>query len=129
MDLNVIVAQIGAARPKIAARVYQRQGNHKFDDRLTLGRNGKAQLCRRNYGEAAGVVYTLNGRVAPGGAFAWNTAACAYTGDIEAPVALTGTDAHGALEFDGGRFAWAPLRDEKAAKELRLTRVKVLLGK
>ena len=130
MDISGILTEIAAARPKVAGMRYEKEGNQRFRDVLTICRNGRALFERYCYGEAAGLVCVLAGAVdAQSGEICWapegraNEAALA-----EAPRVLTGVE-DGKLRFDGGRFLWAPAGTVRAERRAGLSRPAVLFGK
>ncbi|MDL2294997.1 hypothetical protein LJC60_10345 [Ruminococcaceae bacterium OttesenSCG-928-D13] len=94
-------------KQRVAAVVYEKGGRARYRDRLTLGRNGKVLFERFNYGEAAGLVFSMWGVCGADGAIDWDTAASAdYSRKDEAPRQLTGNDADSLL-FDGAAAPWA----------------------
>ena len=109
MDFTPILQEL--QQKNIGARRYEREGQGKFRDSITIGKNGTVLFERYCYGEAAGLVCKMLAEsVSPEGAIAWNYEACSYSGKDEAPKQLTGRIEE-ALEFDEKRLKWLPKED------------------
>lgn len=126
MDITALYS--GLRAEGLAARRYQREGRGKFRDCLTLGRNGRLLFERFNYGEAAGLVFSMWGNAAEDGALRWEKEGVGYSGKDEAPALLTGMDG-AALELDGGRLKWQPAAALKSWPAGGLGRLAMLLGR
>lgn len=111
MDFNTVISDIVAH--KLAGRSYEKSGHGKFRDRITVRRDGLMIFERFNYGEAAGLVCTMEAKgLNAEGAIAWDYARCDYTGKKEAPATLTAIE-DSALFFDGKAVPWLPEKDLK----------------
>jgi hypothetical protein len=123
-DFSALFAQM--KKERVAAFVYQKGGRTRFRDRLVLGRGGRAQFQRFNYGEAAGLVFQMWGLV-EGDAICWQDARVDYGRKAEAPVRLTGSEG-GSLLFDGEPAPWQAQAPLKSWPEGGLGRLRLLLG-
>ncbi len=130
MELDGLAAEIAAMRPKVAGMRYEKEGNQRFRDVLTICRNGRAVFRRYCYGEAAGLVCVLAGAAdAQSGEICWAPVGRADDAALaEAPRALGGVE-DGKLRFDNGRFLWAPVGPVRAERCAGLSRWAVLFGK
>lgn len=126
MDFNALTAELKTQR--LAARVYRRGGQNRFRDEITLGQNGKVLFQRFNYGEAAGLVFSMWGNAA-GNAIAWDLDKVDYGRKDEAPAQLAGEEADGALKFEDIRDAWAVQDTLKSWPAGGLSRLKLMFGK
>lgn len=125
MEFEAVIGDI--KKNKLAARCYQQEGHRKFRDRITIGINGKVFFERFNWGEAAGLVFSLWGQ-AKGGAIVWQAApTTGYDGSADAPSLLNGVDGDGLL-LDGKSIRWLPEQDLKTWPAGGLGRLKMLFG-
>lgn len=95
-----------AATEKLAGIRYQKNARAGFRDRITVYRDGKLLFERFCYGESAGFVFDMRGAGAgEDGILLWDYDACVNSHKHEAPVRLSGGDAH-ALLFDDRSAPW-----------------------
>lgn len=125
MDFSDIIEEL--KRQKTAAFSYEKSGQNRFRDKLVIGQNGKLLFERYNYGEAAGLVFSMWGTAGAEGVIHWDTEKAAdYAGKNEAPARLTGAMGATGLEFDGKKQSWERKQAVKSWPEAGLSRLKML---
>ena len=103
MDFSTIYLQLNNTRS--SAVIMQISGPSRFQDKLTVGKNGRVYFERHNFGEAAGLVFSMWGHCDDSGQLAWDDAKVAYSGKGEAPHCLTGQTENG-FYFDDKKALW-----------------------
>lgn len=97
----------------LAAIRFEKEGNSRFRDCVTICRGGKLLFERYCYGEAASLVFCLWAKtVLADGTVEWNYAATEYSQKYEAPTRITGKEGD-ALLFDEKPALWQPAREYK----------------
>ena len=131
-ESNVSVQQIAEKTfvPRgLAALCYEKEGNTKFRDRVTLFYDGRLLFERFCWGEAAGLVFTAwADRVEPDGIIVWKRPLDAAVKESELPVVIAAADRQ-VLTFDQSSARWL-LEDEKKSDPAHgYGGMKMLLGR
>lgn len=126
MDFLQAMADLKTQR--LAACRFEQEGQGKFRDRITLCRNGRVLFERFNYGEAAGLVCAMWGRVADDDSIKWEYDSCDYSGKTDAPQKLDLYDGQ-ALWFEKKQLAWQPVGDLKTMPKAGLGWLKMLFAR
>ncbi|MEG1476798.1 MAG: hypothetical protein RSC38_03595 [Oscillospiraceae bacterium] len=111
---------------KLAGCIYQRAGQGKYRDRVSVYRDGKIFFERFCYGEAAGLVFSMWGML--GDEIKWQYEACAHSQKTEVPQKLSGIQAK-ALLFDGKPVLWEETDELKSDSANGYSRLAMLFGK
>lgn len=101
MNFNEVISTVKSN--KLAGIRYQREGQGKYRDRVTVYFDGKIFFERFCYGEAAGLVLCMWGKA--GENLEWDYNSCNHSLKIEAPQVLTAFDGK-SLFFDDKSLAW-----------------------
>lgn len=101
MNFDKIIEKIKTA--KLAGITFQKEGQARYRDRITVYFDGKLLFERFCYGEAAGLVFDLHGKcVQP---IDWDYNSCAHSQKEDAPKELTDFQNNN-LYFDDKTAAW-----------------------
>ncbi len=113
----------------LAALCYEKEGNTKFRDRVTLFYDGKLLFERFCWGEAAGLVFAAWAeKVEPDGAIGWKQPLDAAIKPGDLPAAIASADRQ-ALTFDQAPARWLLETEKKSDPAHGYGGMKVLLGR
>ncbi len=101
---------------KMSFYVYEKTGRNQFRDRITVYAKGNILFERFCYGEAAGIVFTMDAdKAEENGEIVWNYDACQNSKKTDAPKKLTNiSDDFENLFFDEKETPWACNKKQKA---------------
>ncbi len=93
--------------------VFENSKRGSFRERITLYKNKSILYERFCYGEAAGLVFSLNAKeIKEDGTMLWDFDACQNSKKHEAPVKITSANSD-ALFFDDKQVAWNCIKKKK----------------
>ncbi len=113
----------------LAALCYEKEGNTKFRDRVTLFYDGRLLFERFCWGEAAGLVFAAWAeKVEPDGTIRWKQPLDAAVKPGDLPTAIASADRQ-ALTFDQASARWLLEAEKKSDPAHGYGGMKVLLGR
>lgn len=114
---------------KLAGRRYEKAGHGRFCDCISIYRNKKVRFERFNYGEAAGLVYSIWGTITDDGTMEWTFTTASSSSKQDVPKKITEIAVNESLRFDNKPAVWEVRNSYKTAPEASLGRFALLLGK
>lgn len=124
MDFTAVSSEIKTH--KLAGLTFEREGQGKYRDRVTVYMDGKILFERFCYGEAAGLVFEMWGTAKA--ELAWEYDKCTHSQKKDAPLLLTGCTA-GELYFDDKSARWLCTQRLKSDRQNGYSRMRVLLAR
>lgn len=130
MKMALENGSVSAVVPKgCAAACYEKEGNTKFRDRVTVFFDGKLLFERFCWGEAAGLVFAAwADRVEQSGEIVWKKPFDAAVKEEVLPKTITGAQPQ-FLQFDENQAKWVLEDTKKSDPAHGYGALKVLLGR